>query len=114
MIKDPYIGMPITMGNSWNNHGCSNCINGSVGGGSVSGGIMGGMHGSTSTDMEMPDGSMWPEGSFDNMYLGNLPIAMCYVPMQQWKNTYSLQEALERGTLFPELDLPFKGKRGIK
>ncbi|MBS5391175.1 MAG: spore coat associated protein CotJA [Firmicutes bacterium] len=43
------------------------------------------------------------------MYLGSLPIAMCYVPNQRWKTTYSLDKALTVGTVFPELDLPFKG-----
>lgn len=41
--------------------------------------------------------------------LCNMPIAMAYVPMQQWKTTYSPSEALCNGTVFPELNLPFKG-----
>ena len=42
----------------------------------------------------------------------NTPLAMAYVPFQQWGETYSDDEALSRGTLFPELDLPFsKGGR---
>lgn len=47
---------------------------------------------------------------FDAMYLGSLPLAMAYVPMQQWKNVYSPQEGLSRGTIFSELDLPFEGR----
>lgn len=35
------------------------------------------------------------------------PLAMAYVPFQQWGETYGDDEALSRGTLFPELDLPF-------
>ena len=35
------------------------------------------------------------------------PIGMGYVPWQQWGQTYPLERALERGTIFPELDLPF-------
>ena len=36
------------------------------------------------------------------------PLAMAYVPMQESiKPSYSTAEALSRGTLFPELDLPF-------
>ena len=46
---------------------------------------------------------------FDAMYLGSLPIAMSYTPMQQWKTTYSAENGLSRGTIFPELDLPFDG-----
>lgn len=47
---------------------------------------------------------------FDARYLGSLPLAMAYTPMQQWKSTYSPQEGLSRGTIFPELDLPFEGR----
>lgn len=48
--------------------------------------------------------------SFDATLLENLPLAMAYVPMQQWKNIYPLQEGLSRGTIFHELDLPFEGR----
>lgn len=37
----------------------------------------------------------------------NMPIAMAYVPWQQWRQTYPMDKALIRGTVFPELDLPF-------
>lgn len=36
-----------------------------------------------------------------------LPIAMAYVPMQGWSQTYDPSVALQRGTVFPELDMPF-------
>ena len=36
-----------------------------------------------------------------------MPIAMAYVPWQKWKQTYSLEQGISRGTIFPELDLPF-------
>lgn len=49
------------------------------------------------------------ESSPDNAYLGSLPPAMCYVPMQRWNTTYPLGKGLSRGTIFPELDLPFSG-----
>lgn len=39
----------------------------------------------------------------------NTPLAMAYVPFQQWGETYDDDKALSRGTLFPELDLPFLG-----
>lgn len=38
------------------------------------------------------------------------PIGMCYVPFQQWETPYAENVALERGTIFPSLDLPFLGK----
>ncbi len=37
------------------------------------------------------------------------PIAMAYVPYQQWSDIYQEDTALQRGTIFPELDLPFGG-----
>lgn len=41
------------------------------------------------------------------------PPAMAYVPFQQEMSTYSPEEALCVGTLFPVLDKPFTGKRGV-
>jgi hypothetical protein len=41
--------------------------------------------------------------------IDRFPIAMSYVPWQQWKDTYDAEIALERGTIFPELDFPFLG-----
>ncbi|MBQ1252301.1 MAG: spore coat associated protein CotJA [Firmicutes bacterium] len=37
------------------------------------------------------------------------PLAMAYVPMQKFTNLYGAAEGFRRGTLFKELDLPFKG-----
>lgn len=42
----------------------------------------------------------------------NTPIGMAYVPVQQWGKTYDEITAFERGTLFPELDLPFAPEEG--
>lgn len=39
--------------------------------------------------------------------LENYPLGMGYVPWQQWQQTYPLDTALQRGTIFPVLDLPF-------
>ncbi|MBO5981696.1 MAG: spore coat associated protein CotJA [Clostridia bacterium] len=39
---------------------------------------------------------------------------MLYVPYQRWEKLYSEEEALERGTLFRALDLPFLGGRKIR
>lgn len=41
-----------------------------------------------------------------------MPIAMAYVPWQQFKHTFDLEKAIEIGTIFPELDKPFTGKGG--
>ena len=44
---------------------------------------------------------------------GNLPLAMAYVIMQpSISKVYGSWDALKRGTLFPELDKPWVGKRG--
>ncbi len=40
-----------------------------------------------------------------------LPLASTYAPMQVFRNLYSPEEALCRGTLYRELDLPFRGGR---
>lgn len=42
-----------------------------------------------------------------NRELQELPLAMAYVPIQPWGDTYQPARALCRGTLFPQLDLPF-------
>lgn len=36
-----------------------------------------------------------------------MPIGMGYVPWQRWGQTYPLSQGFQRGTIFPELDLPF-------
>lgn len=39
--------------------------------------------------------------------LEHSPVAMGYVPWQQWQQTYSLEKGFQRGTIFPDLDLTF-------
>lgn len=39
--------------------------------------------------------------------LDNYPLASVYSAIQIWRNLYEPEEALKRGTLFKELDLPF-------
>jgi hypothetical protein len=39
--------------------------------------------------------------------IDQFPIAMAYVPWQQWRQIYSMDAALGRGTIFQELDKPF-------
>lgn len=45
--------------------------------------------------------------------LNGMPIAMAYVPWQEFKNLYAAEKALCRGTIFEELDKPFLGKGGL-
>ncbi len=47
----------------------------------------------------------------NNTELKNLPLTMVYIPFQQLDKKYSESEALKAGTLFPELDKPFLGKK---
>ena len=39
----------------------------------------------------------------------DLPLAMAYVPMQHFRDVYECDKALMRGTVFCELDKPFRG-----
>lgn len=46
--------------------------------------------------------------------LENYPLASVYSPIQIWRNLYEPEEALNQGTLFKELDLPFMcGDRSV-
>ncbi len=44
----------------------------------------------------------------------NKPIAMAYVPWQKWRNIYDAEKGFRRGTIFQELDLPFRGIGGCQ
>ena len=47
------------------------------------------------------------------MNLSKKPLAMAYVPWQKWRDIYSSDVALQRGTLFAELDKPFIGQEAV-
>lgn len=42
----------------------------------------------------------------------HLPVAMAYVPWQEWRKRYGEEQGLQRGTIFEELDKPFRGAGG--
>lgn len=42
---------------------------------------------------------------------GSYSLSMVYSPFQRFDDLYSPENALVRGTLFAELDLPFEGAR---
>ena len=46
--------------------------------------------------------------------LYGVPLAMGYVPWQNFECTYEPAQALQAGTIFPELDKPFYGRRGMR
>ncbi len=48
---------------------------------------------------------MTPQAEFPEQ----IALAMAYVPMQRFEKIYDDDKALERGTIFAALDLPFKG-----
>ena len=48
----------------------------------------------------------------DMEYCEKLPLAIASVPMQLFENLYSPDDALDRGTMFADLDLPFEAKEG--
>lgn len=43
--------------------------------------------------------------------IDGLPLGMAYVPMQHYDRMFDLGRGLREGTIFPELCLPFCGKR---
>ena len=72
---------------------------------------------SPETGGRLCDGTMPNQSSTDRRTgwgLRNHPLAMVYSPYQEWRDAYTPEVALNRGTLFAELDLPFEGdkKRG--
>lgn len=44
-------------------------------------------------------------------YYPDKNLAQAYIPFQAYDEQYNPQEALEKGTLFPELYRPYKKKR---
>ena len=88
---EPYIGMPIYLDD------CDNIMD------DISG------------DNNMMDPGNTMPGNTDSgsnsiaACVDNLPLAMAYVPMQSWEETYEPAEALMNGTVFPCLNLPFLG-----
>ena len=46
--------------------------------------------------------------------LYGVPLTMGYVPWQNFECTYEPAQALQAGTIFPELDKPFYGRRGMR
>ncbi len=49
-----------------------------------------------------------------NDKMEGFPLAMGYVPWQRWQSIYEPEKAMERYTIFKELDKPFMGCRGGK
>lgn len=61
----------------------------------------------------MPVSSISDCGCNDNnMKMRTMPLAMAYVPVQNWGELYDPETALCQGTVFPDLNLKFCGSRG--
>ena len=58
-----------------------------------------------------PDMPTMPQ---ESSFPSKVSLAMAYVPFQRFEKLYDGEKALERGTLFEELDLPFYGGKGGK
>lgn len=59
-----------------------------------------------SATVELAKAVLDREGAFDQF-----AIAMTYTPWQRWGEVYHAEKGLDRGTLFPALDMPFSGRR---
>lgn len=44
--------------------------------------------------------------------MNDMALAMAYVPWQHFNTLYELPTALQIGTIFPELNKPFRGSKG--
>lgn len=57
-------------------------------------------------------GSGFPDAACNKeTAMNGFPIAMAYVPWQDYGNIYAQPQALRNGTLFAELNLDFAGRR---
>jgi hypothetical protein len=71
-------------------------------------------------NMSMNTGSAITNGNCDcrrneGCNRGNEPVdrmepAMSYVPWQKWENIYNMEEGLQKGTIFEDLDKPYIGR----
>lgn len=58
---------------------------------------------------------------FQNMFMNIMPpmikqpeLAEAYIPYQQYTTSYPPPEALEKGTMFPELYRPYEKSEGFR
>lgn len=59
-----------------------------------------------SATVELAKAVLDREGAFEGFGL-----AMAYIPWQRWGEVYNAEKGLDRGTIFPALDMPFSGRR---
>ena len=63
---------------------------------------------SPTRDIPQPNGSC--TNATGTLGVRERPLSMVYSPLQEFDNLYDLDTALNQGTLFAELDLPFMGR----
>lgn len=76
----------------------------------IDSGILGKILDSEQTKPELGKNCPMPEGEFP----AETPLAMAYVPFQQWEKPYDVETGLSRGTVFPSLDKPFIGEEAVR
>lgn len=47
----------------------------------------------------------------ESTFPAHVSLAMMYVPYQRFENIYEPEKALNQGTLFADLDMPFYGSK---
>ena len=60
------------------------------------------------TGMNQMDCVSTEPGCLEQQY----PVAMAYVPWQEWRSLYEVEKGFRCGTIFAELNLPFCWKGG--
>ncbi len=65
--------------------------------------------------MKMRRAAAYPQQNIQPEYISGrfpaeTPLAMAYVPFQTFEKVYEAEQALNRGTLFPELDFPLESE----
>lgn len=96
--KEPYIGMPIILGDFDDAPtGSTNC----------------------GCDVEIkpqpqptPPPEYAPEEPPQPEPSQRMVVGMAYVPWQKWQQTYELAKGFNAGTIFPDLNYPFEGYQG--
>lgn len=46
--------------------------------------------------------------------IAGMPVAMAYVPWQEWRNLYDARQGFCCGTIFEDLNKPFQGMGGCR
>ena len=101
--QEPYIGMPIHFDDI--DDGPTTCCGQKEN-------ACNAMPRSANQTMRQPAESMQNMQSTQSMpNMQPMALAMAYVPWQRWTEPYPLEDGFERGTIFPDLSMPFEGRR---